>query len=154
MTRILAIALLSLAALSTCLADGDVPRPSKIEVVQRFVRAFLTEDANVLSELTAGGLQREFRAYFWFRGAIQNGEHVPVAAKPGPAIKMDIKHAGRTPTLSVDLRHIGVADAYRVVVGDKTLLVHVDDEGKVVSVGDDDQPRIGKGEQRNAADSR
>jgi hypothetical protein len=154
MTRTVAIALLSLAALSTCLADGDASPPSKIEVVQRFVRAFLTEDAKVLSELTADDLQRDFRTYFWFRGVIQNGEHVPVAAKQGPAIKMDIKYAGRMPTLSADLRQAGESDGYRVVVGDKRLLVHVDDEGKVVSVDDDDKPRIDKGEQRNAADSR
>ena len=79
---------------------------------------------------------------------------MPVAAKQGPAIKMDIKYAGRMPTLSADLRQAGESDGYRVVVGDKRLLVHVDDEGKVVSVDDDDKPRIDKGEQRNAADSR
>ena len=139
MTRIVAIPLLALAALSTCLASDDAAPASKIEVAQRFMRALLTEDAKALSELTDGGLQRDFRTYFWLRGAIHNGEKPSVAPKAVGALRIDVQHVGRVETMSADFRSKDEVDCCRVVVADKAYKVCVDDLGKVVSVDDDDQ---------------
>jgi hypothetical protein len=137
MIRIFAIALVSLAAVSVCLA-GDAPSNlNKAEITERFMRAFMAEDAEALSQLTSGELQSDFRKYFWFRSVMHNGEKPSVAPRAVGAVRMDIENKGRVETMSADLRSNDKADCYRVVIAGDSYIVCVDDLGKVVSVDAD-----------------
>ena len=134
-----AIAAICFAAASTCFAGEEANR-DKLELVQRFMQAFLEEDAKVLDDVTSGDLQSDFRKYFWFRGVIHAGDKVPVRPKaPGP-VRIDVEYDERVETLSADFRKKGEADCYRVAVAGKNFRVLVDDSGKVVAVNDEQVP--------------